>query len=400
MDDEDEEERPRSRRRRDEDEEDDERPRGRRSRDEEEEDRPRSRKGRAVEDEDEEEDDDRPRRRGRAPKKNKKGLVLILAALAALLLLGVGGAALMYFVDPFGLFGGGASSDMLAWMPADTQQIEGMDVASVSKNSKALAAVRGDLKDAEAIGIKAEDISSVIQGKKGGKGAAAEVMVLKLKSSADKDKISKAAGGTGAEASGKKYYKTKTGGGLYFPSDKLVVLTKSENTLTGLLQKEDGKVVISDELKSTVKRADGDMWMAAAGSAANMFDAGGAGGGPKGGMPGFGPTPAPKNSLATAKLSGDDVNMRMEITFADADTAKKAADQIDAMFKLMKGMMEGMDKMFAKAGGGGNPAAAKMQGAKKAFDTMKVTTSGSVVTITLTLPVDSMDGFGKGGFGM
>jgi hypothetical protein len=304
----------------------------------------------------------------------------------------------MYFVDPFGLFGGGVSADMVAWMPSDTQQIQGMDVASVAKNSKALAAIRTDLKDAEAIGIKAEDMSSVMQGKKGGKGAAAEVMVIKLKSSADKEKISKAAGGTEATASGKKYYKTKTGGGLFFPSDKLVVLTRSENTLTGLLQKEDGKVVINDELKSTVKRADGDLWMAATASAANMFDAGGAGGGPKGGFPGFGTPPAPKNSLATAKLVGDDVNIKMELTFADADTAKKAADQIDAMMKLAKGMMEGMDKMFGKAGG--NPAAAKMQGAKKAFDTLKVTPSGSVVTITMTVPVDSMEGFGKGGFGM
>ena len=61
--------------------------------------------------------------------------------------------------------------------------------------------------------------------------------------------------------------------------------------------------------------------------------------------------------------------------------------------------MEGMDQMVGKMGGG-NPAAAKMQGAKKMFETLKVTASGSVVTITMTAPVDSMEGFGKGGFGM
>jgi hypothetical protein len=307
----------------------------------------------------------------------------------------------MYFVwDPLGLFGGGgASSDMLAWMPSDTQQIDGMNIDSVSKNSKALAAVRNDLRDLEALGIKAEDMSSVMQGKKGGKGATAEVTVVKLKGSADKDKISKTAGGTEANTNGKKYFKTKNGGGLFFPSDKLVVLTKSEATLTGLLQKDDGKVVINDELKATVKRADGDMWMAAVGSAANTFGDAGGGAGAKGGMPGFGAMPTPKNSLATAKLAGDDVNMKIEITFADADSAKKAADQIDSMMKMVKGMMEGMDQMVGKMGGG-NPAAAKMQGAKKMFETLKVTASGSVVTITMTAPIDSMEGFGKGGFGM
>jgi hypothetical protein len=124
-----------------------------------------------------------------------------------------------------------------------------------------------------------------------------------------------------------------------------------------------------------------------------MFDAGGAGGA-KGGMPGFGAPPAPKNSLATAKISGDEVTIKMELTFADADSAKKAADQIDAMLKLMKGMMEGFEKSFGK---GGNPAASKMEGTKKMFESLKVTSSGSVVTITMTGPIDSMEGFGKGG---
>jgi hypothetical protein len=279
-------------------------------------------------------------------------------------------------------------------MPADTQTVHGMDVAEVAKNPKALTAVRGDLKDVEAVGIKAEDVATAMQGKKaGGKGSAAEVVVVKLKSPADKDKVTKAAGGTEATANGKKYYKTKAGGGLYFASDKMVVLTNSEGTLTGLLQKDDGKVVVSDELKGAVKRADGHLWAASVGADANIF--GGGAGGAKGGMPGFAAPPAPKSSVMTGKLSGDEVAMRMELTFADADTAKKAADQIDAMFKLFRGMMEGMEKMVGK--GPANPGQQKMQDTKKMFDTMKVTTNGSTVVITMTGPIDALDSFGKGG---
>jgi hypothetical protein len=319
-------------------------------------------------------------------------LIGLLAGAGLLLLLG--GAAVMYFVDPFGLFGGGgASSDMLAWMPADTQSIEGVDYAEVNKYPKALTVARQNLRDTETIGIKAEDVSASMQGKNTSKGTA-EVTVLKMKSAVDKDKIIKTAGGQEATANGKKYYKTNSGGGLYFASDKLILLTRSENTMTGLLQKEDGKVVISKDLQDCVKRADGHLWAAAVGSDANMFGAGGMG---KGGPPGLAAPPAAKSSVMSAKLSGDEVTIKMELTFADADTAKRAGESIEGMFKIIKGFMD----MAASMGGkGANADAKKMQDMKKMLDEAKVTTSGSTVTITMKGPIDAMEGFGKGrGFG-
>ena len=38
-----------------------------------------------------------------------------------------------------------------------------------------------------------------------------------------------------------------------------------------------------------------------------------------------------------------------------------------------------------------------MQDAKKMFESLKVTQSGSTVTITMTGPIDAAEGFGKGG---
>jgi hypothetical protein len=40
-----------------------------------------------------------------------------------------------------------------------------------------------------------------------------------------------------------------------------------------------------------------------------------------------------------------------------------------------------------------------MQGTKKMFETMKITTNGSMVVITMTGPIEALDSFGKGGGG-
>ena len=52
----------------------------------------------------------------------------------------------------------------------------------------------------------------------------------------------------------------------------MIVVTKSESTLVGLLQKDEGKIVISDDLRSAAKRGEGLMWMAATGDAAEKGD--------------------------------------------------------------------------------------------------------------------------------
>jgi hypothetical protein len=373
-DDDEDEDRPKARKRRDDDEED-ERPkvRKRRDDDDDEEDRPKARKAR--------DDDDRTRSRGRGgKKKGRKKLVLVLGALAALFLFCAGGGAALYFTDPFGWFGGGSSSsDMLAWVPSEMQAVEGANVDAVAKNTKMMSVIRPDVKDIEAAGIKLEDMSSYVLAKRNG-GAATEVFVIKTKSSVDKDKIIKALGGQKVNANGKDYYRTKDNGGLFFPSDKMVVWMKTENMLSNRLASDTGKVVLADDLKAAVKRTDGDLWAAGIGPDAGPF-----GDMSKGGMPGVVAPPPPKSVIMNAKLLGSgDVSITVEQTYADSDGAKKAQTAIEASFKAFKDLMN--------LGGGmiKGPEAAKMQEMKKMFDSIKVTQSGSTVTISMTSSPDGL----------
>ena len=314
---------------------------------------------------------------------------MALVGLAALFLVCAGGGVALWVADPFGWFGGG-SADLLAWMPADTRAVEGLDPAEVGKNPHALAVLRADLKAAESVGIKAEDMAAVMQGKKTAKGEV-EVTVVRLKASPDQDRIRQAAGGTEATANGKTYYRTRAGGGLYFAPGRVVVLTRSEDAMTGLLQKEPGKVVVPDDLKSAVGRASGHLWGAAVGPEANLFAP------PPGkdAPAGVTPPPAPTVTVMTAQLAGpDEVSLKLELTYRDADTARKAADQIDGLARQNKSRLADMEKLLGK---GPNPAARKMQDAKKMFDTLAVAATGPSVVITATLTVDSLESFGKAG---
>src|SRR5438876_666902 len=83
---------------------------------------------------------------------------------------------------------GRAASDMLAWVPSEMQGLEGADVTEVSKNTKMMGNIRDDVKDAENIGIKLEDMSSFLIAKRTAKGAN-EILIVKLKNKPDQDKI-------------------------------------------------------------------------------------------------------------------------------------------------------------------------------------------------------------------
>jgi hypothetical protein len=332
-------------------------------------------------------EDEAPRRpRDRRRNKSRTRLVVLVGGLAALFLCCTGGGLTLYLADPFRWFSG-PSSDLVAWMPADTQHVEGIDFAEVGKHPRALTGVRQRIADAESLGLKAEDVADALIGKKSGAGPA-EVVVLRLKSAADRNRIVQAAGGSEATANGRKYFRTRAGGAIHFPSDRTVVLTRSEAAMTGLLQKEEGKVVISKDLQECLKRADGHLWAATVGAETHPFG----GAGMAGGIPGTAPVPAPRSSVMAARLSGDEVAVRMELTFADAETARRASDQIDGMFKMFRGFME----MAGGLARGGNAEAKKMQDMKRMFETVQITTNGPTVIITFTGPVESVEGFNKG----
>jgi hypothetical protein len=150
----------------------------------------------------------------------------------------------------------------------------------------------------------------------------------------------------------------------------------------------DGKVNIPEDLRTAVKKADGPIWIAATGNDGNMF------GGGKGGFGGPAP-PSPKYMVATARPNGDEANIRVELVYGDADTAKRAASAIEDSVKKVKEFIGG----FAKMGGPGNNP---IQNQMKLFDTLKVTTDGSSVILTMTGPIDAISSMGKsggGGFG-
>ena len=351
----DDDERPRSRRRRDDDEDeerpvsrrgrvddDDDRPRSRRDPDEDEDDeRPRGRKARVTARDDGDDDGDtreRRRRRNGRSKKNKRLLIGLIIGVAAFLFWRVG--AVLYFA---GILGGGASSDMLAWAPADSQSIMYVDVEAADKVDELRNELKADALHMGKHGIKREDVSAVLgAGRISGMGGEPDVMVIKLRASADKNAIINSVGGTKATAGDKEYYKTRAGGALYFPSDRMVVISKNERAVTGRLGKDEGKVVITDDLRDVASRGDGIVWIASTGQAAEqadfigmisaianmgaMFGPGGKGFGPGG--PDFPKPSRAKSTAMSMKVSGNTASVRFESTYDNADAAQKIADDL------------------------------------------------------------------------
>jgi hypothetical protein len=265
-------------------------------------------------------------------------LIGLIAAAAAFLLCG-GGGLVMYFVDPFGLFGAGPSNDMLAWAPADSQSISFVNV----KEARTISEFRdgpGTIGDGTKYGIRSEDVDSVMMASQGGAGIFLfvnldpEVTVFKLISSADRARIISTVGGREATAGNKKYYKTNAGGGIYFASDRLVVATRTEMTMTSLLQKDEGKVIVSDELRSLAKKTDGTLTTVATGSAAESADflgflaaSGDALVAPGG--PNFGARTAKARSTSfSVKVSGNRGTMRLESTYDSPDSARRIEEGV------------------------------------------------------------------------
>jgi hypothetical protein len=317
---------------------DDDKPQSRRNRENVDDDRPRARKADEDDDRDrDEDDDDRPRYSSRNKKKGGSKLLLLL------LLLGGGGLALILGVvlvlvlDPFGLMGGGAPSEMLAFAPADSNSITFIDL----NEARSLEEFRDPLAgpaSVSRIGVQSDEVASVMMASKTGGGMPGlfggdpDVIVFRLNVNADQTRIISSAGGKEFTASGKKYYRTNNGGGLYFASSRVVVVTKTEAILTGLLQKDDSKIVISDDLRDAARRADGTVAMANVGQAAEadllglMSVAGSKSFGPigPGAMPPRGPRA--KSTVFSVKASGDRGTGRYESTYDSPDTARTVAD--------------------------------------------------------------------------
>ena len=386
--DDDEDDRPPVRGRRDDKDEDDDRPRARRGRDDDEDDRPRARRRDDVD-----EDDDRPpvrKRPSRAepdrdpldddlrlprPRKRKsnKALLIGLGAGGAALLLLLTCGGVLYFADPFGLFGG-SSSDMLAWAPGDTQWVTYVDIEAAEQVAELRDEVRRDVNNPTQHGIKKEDVSAIlVAGRTQHLGGEPDVTVIKLRAPADRNAVIAALGGTETTANGRKYYKTRTGGALFFPSDRMVVVSKYENVVAGRLGGDEGEVVVAEELRSAAKGADGLLWVAARGPAAehgdflnmmagagtmlNQFDKARFGGG----GPILNAPPRARTTFRSVKVSGGMATVRFESTYDSSEAAGRVANDMRTAFNMLPAKEAGME--------------------------VDVSSSGATVTLRMSVPV-------------
>lgn len=345
---------PRSRRRRADDDENDDRPPARPRRDED--DLPRVRRGRAADDEDDTEDPaDRPRSRKRKKGKSKKGLVLLLGGLAALLFLMCAGGVGFWYFDPFGVFGGGRS-EMLAWAPSDSQAVMYMDVEGMAKVDGLKESFNPDRTINPNLGLKTEDVAAVLGAGRGP--GDPDVTVVRLRSKADQAKLMSAAGGKEATTGGKKYFKINGGGAVHFASDRLLVVTRSEASMSALLQK-DNRVTIPDDLRAATRRADGLVWLVATGSAAEKGDLiglmagfGNLFGGL--GMGGPGPRPSPPKARTTVFSmtgSGNRGTGRFESTYDSPGTAERVATDLKKMLDQARSKMTDVESFDVSTSG-------------------------------------------------
>jgi hypothetical protein len=203
--------------------------------------------------------------------------------------------------------------------------------------------------------------------------------VIKLASSANRDAIISATGGQEATAAGKKYYQIRGGGAVYFVSDRMLVHTNSSSVMPGLLGKN-GKVELPSDMRAAAGKARGQIWQA-------QTNGSPLGGGPKGGeMFGIPAVAQPRYSVASQSLSGNTVDVRMEMEYADSGTARQAADSIEKMLSLFRGLA------------GAAPNDAKNRKAREFMESARVSTSGSTVVLTIRGSMDESDDF-KMGFG-
>jgi hypothetical protein len=328
-DDDDFEDRPKSKKRRDDDDDfADARPKSKRNRDDDFDDRDRD-------DDFDDRDEDQPRKK-RKKGNNKVLLLALIGGAGAFVLLGV----LLLILNLAGVFtlGGGVSSEMLAWAPSDSQVVMFVDHEQVNKFGK--DAPFGREADLAKFGLIQNDVSSQLAAGRSNKGGDHDVTVFKLKVSADKQKISEKIGGVESSANGKTYFKGRTHA-AYFPSDKLVIITNSDSVMISLLQK-DNKVTITEDLKTATGKGKGIVWMAATGTAAEesdflamMSNLGNA----FGGKGGFGPKVAPpKTKMFTMSMnaSGSTMDVSVESTYDSTDAAKRVADGMQKMIDESK----------------------------------------------------------------
>ncbi|MCE9530161.1 MAG: hypothetical protein K8T89_03345 [Planctomycetes bacterium] len=211
-------------------------------------------------------------REARPRKKTGNGALVAMISLGVLLLGGMIFALVYFFM------GNNLDNDMLAYMPADTNMMFGLDVEELLKNDKlkdqwkkAKAEKEGKeivdkLKEAD---IEDDDISRILYGTKAivdeDSFKDSLTMVIKTKKDYDKEKLIKAFEMERQEKNGKIYYKDKRKSDMrvVLPTNRLIVFLGSQKRLDDVLEKDASKVVISDAMRELAKKmSKGPIWLA------------------------------------------------------------------------------------------------------------------------------------------
>ena len=415
--DDDDDDRPRSRKRDDDDDDrpskrkrddDDDRPRSKkrggdddnrdrkRSRDDDDDDKPRSRNRDDDDDRpskrrrDDDDDDDRPSKKKKKKKKKSGGGMMLWVILGSVgLLAGVG--ILLWFL--FG--GGGYDKEMLALMPSDVTRIEGDEVEKIADIAKFKKLIErefnnegkyGFLKKA---GVTIDDIKRTMEGRTE-KGE--NIIVVRLKKDADQGKFTQ--GGTEAKAGEKKYWKVKQNDSadafVAFPSDDLVLVVSKEETIKSILNKEEGKIVISETLKELVgKVAGGTHWDAHENKRS-------------GGMGGFEPQ-GPDAEFIKASMNSKGGATRIDLSsssfdvvhyqlYASSDDAKKV---YDLGVKKREEAKKNIDQMFNEGMAKSSLTEAQKEAIRKSFRNADYSQSGSYIESSNSLDLGPFEDLEK-----
>ncbi len=302
LDDEDD-DRPRKKRRDDDDEVDDT-PRSKKRRDDDDDDRPR----RARDDD----DDDYERPRGKNGKKKKKGsglgLKIGLAIAGVLALAGIG--FLAWYLLSGGSGAGTFDEDIMALLPADTNNIKYINIERMLSFEKAKAGAEQKFKSeieseiGKDSGLTIDSIKGILEAKtENGQ----EFTVIYLRSAADRTKLT--SGGSETKVGSKSYWKKKVQVGetfISFHNDSTLIVTQNEENMKSGLSREQGKLAFGADMQNLAKTvAGGDTWSARINKGAGDV----------------------KGTGERVNVSGNTAEVKHYTMYKDADTAKKRVDE-------------------------------------------------------------------------
>lgn len=314
--------------------------------DDHEDERPKNKKKRVVVEEDDEEEVPAKRTKTTSGRQKKSKLVIIAAVALPFLFLACGGIG--YGIYSYA-FGGGPSSDMLAWAPTDSTSISGIRYARISEIGNYRSRLEARVRGITFLGVKEGDIDEIMIAKTG----AREMQVVRTKSKIDVGALAQASNAKETKSGEYTYYATP-GTRFFSPSSRLLVICFDDTAMNAVLTK-DRKVTIDKELRNVLGKTSGDLWDASINK--NQWVNGNLGGS------------GVKAHYGGSWLGESQIRSVHYWIFTDEESAKRSENSFDTVAKLMK--------------------AGSVPGKK--IDTFELTRSGNVITLNVVITGDQRD---------